>query len=340
MKAGVLFGNEDIRYTEIDTPQIADEEILVKVRATGVCGSDIPRVLHNGAHFYPIVLGHEFSGEVVEIGKNVSGFEIGDRVSGVPLVPCLKCDDCKKGNYALCKHYSFIGSREQGSFAEYIKLPASNAVKFEKSVSFEQGALFEPSTVALHGVRCVDYVGGKDVAVLGGGTIGLFTMQWAKILGAKTVTVFDVNDNRLSLAKKLGADYIINSINSELPKDKYDYVFETAGQPATILNAFEVAANKAKVCFIGTPHNEVVFTPKLWENLNRKELLITGSWMSYSASFPGEEWELTAHMFKTGKLKYDEEIIFKKFPLSKINEAFKMFKDPKSVGGKILICND
>ena len=340
MKAGVLFGNEDIRYTEIDTPQITDYEVLVKVRATGICGSDIPRVLHNGAHFYPIVLGHEFSGEVVEIGNNVTGFEIGDRVSGVPLLPCMKCDDCKKGNYALCKHYSFIGSREQGSFAEYIKLPASNAVKFDKSVSFEQGALFEPSTVALHGVRCADYVGGKDVAVLGGGTIGLFTMQWAKILGAKTVTVFDVNDERLSLAEKLGADHIINSMNTEPPKDEYEYVFETAGQPATILNAFEVAANKANVCFIGTPHNEVVFTPRQWENLNRKELSVTGSWMSYSASFPGEEWELTAHMFKTGELKYDEEIIFKKFPLSKINEAFMLFKDPKSVGGKILIYND
>ena len=89
MKAGVLFGNEDIRYTEIDAPKITDDEILVKVRATGICGSDVPRVLHNGAHFYPIVLGHEFAGEVVEIGDNVTGFEIGGRVSGVPLVPCM-----------------------------------------------------------------------------------------------------------------------------------------------------------------------------------------------------------------------------------------------------------
>ena len=340
MKAGILYGNEDIRFEEIENPKINENELLVKVRATGICGSDIPRVLHNGAHFYPIVLGHEFSGEVVEIGENVNGFKIGDRVAGVPLVPCMKCKDCQKGNFSLCKHYSFIGSRQQGSLAEYIKLPASNAVKFDSSVSFEQGALFEPSTVALHGIKCANYVGGKSVAIIGGGTIGLFTMQWAKIYGAKSVTVIDVNDERLALAERLGADYTINSLTSELPNAKYDYVFETAGQSVTIINAFEIAANKAKVCFIGTPHKDVVFTPREWENLNRKELVVTGSWMSYSATFPGEEWELTAHCFKTGQLKFDEKIIFDKMPLSEIKNAFMKFKRPGAVSGKIIIFND
>ena len=340
MKAGILYGNEDIRFEEIENPKINENELLVKVRATGICGSDIPRVLHNGAHFYPIVLGHEFSGEVVEIGENVNGFKIGDRVAGVPLVPCMKCKDCQKGNFSLCKHYSFIGSRQQGSLAEYIKLPASNAVKFDSSVSFEQGALFEPSTVALHGIKCANYVGGKSVAIIGGGTIGLFTMQWAKIYGAKSVTVIDVNDERLALAERLGADYTINSLTSELPNAKYDYVFETAGQSVTIINAFEIAANKAKVCFIGTPHKDVVFTPREWENLNRKELVVTGSWMSYSATFPGEEWELTAHCFKTGQLKFDEKIIFDKLPLSEIKNAFMKFKRPGAVSGKIIIFND
>ena len=340
MKAGILYGNEDIRFEEIENPKINENELLVKVRATGICGSDIPRVLHNGAHFYPIVLGHEFSGEVVEIGENVNGFKIGDRVAGVPLVPCMKCKDCQKGNFSLCKHYSFIGSRQQGSLAEYIKLPASNAVKFDSSVSFEQGALFEPSTVALHGIKCANYVGGKSVAIIGGGTIGLFTMQWAKIFGAKSVTVIDVNDERLALAERLGADYTINSLTSELPNAKYDYVFETAGQSVTIINAFEIAANKAKVCFIGTPHKDVVFTPREWENLNRKELVVTGSWMSYSATFPGEEWELTAHCFKTGQLKFDEKIIFDKMPLSEIKNAFMKFKRPGAVSGKIIIFND
>lgn len=340
MKAAVLHANEDIRYEEIDTPKISDDEVLVKVRATGICGSDVPRVLHNGAHYYPIVLGHEFSGEVVEIGKNVESLQIGDRVSGVPLIPCKNCPDCNKGNFSLCKNYTFIGSRIFGSFAEYVKLPEKNAVKFDPSVSFEQAAFFEPATVALHGIKCANYRGGKDVAVLGGGTIGLFTMQWAKILGAKSVTVFDVSEKRLALAKKLGADFTVNVSDYKEENKKYDFLFETAGQVSTIKDAFYLAANKAVICCIGTPHKSIEFTAPEWELMNRKEFILTGSWMSYSSPFPGDEWELTAHYFKTGELKFEDELVFKKFELKDIKEAFMMFKNPKSVGGKILICND
>ena len=340
MKAGVLHANEDVRYEEYPTPIIGEGDLLVEIKATGICGSDVPRVLHNGAHFFPIVLGHEFSAEVVEIGKNVTGFEIGDRISGAPLVPCMSCKDCQTGNFALCKNYTFIGSRIQGSFAEYLKIPAQNAIKFDKSISFEQGAFFEPSTVALHGIKCADYKGGADIAILGGGTIGIFTMQWAKIFGAKSVTVFDISDERLALAKKLGADYTVNTAKEEVQKNKYNYVFETAGQVPTMHLAFEIAANNASVCFIGTPHVDMTFTPKLWENMNRKEFKLTGSWMSYSAPFPGDEWELTAHYFKTGQLKFDESFIYKKYPMEKIQEAFMEFKNPQNVKGKILLYND
>ena len=340
MKAGVLYKNEDIRYDDIPTPEPKAGEILVKVKMTGICGSDIPRVLENGAHYYPIVLGHEFSGVVEKVGENVTAFEIGDRVSGIPLVPCMKCTDCLSGNYSLCKNYMFIGSRIQGSMAEFVILPESNAVKFDNSVSFEQGAFFEPATVALHGIKCADYKGGGRVAILGGGTIGLFTMQWAKIFGAKSVTVFDISDARLNLAKKLGADFVVNTKVSGFGNEKFDYVFETAGQISTIKAAFDIAANKASVCCIGTPHKELTFTPKEWENMNRKEFRLTGSWMSYSAPFPGEEWGLTAHCFKTGQLKFDEQLIFKKYPLSEIADAFELFKNPAAVGGKVMICNE
>ncbi|MBO4355548.1 MAG: alcohol dehydrogenase catalytic domain-containing protein, partial [Clostridia bacterium] len=211
MKAGVLYGNEDIRFVDVETPKPGKGEVLVRVRMTGICGSDVPRVLYNGAHYYPIILGHEFSGEIAQIGEDVEGFSIGDRVSGAPLLPCMKCIDCVKGNYSLCKHYSFIGSREPGSFAEYVKMPAQNAIKFENNVSFEQGALFEPATVSLHGIKCADYKGGKKVAVVGSGTIGLFAMQWAKIYGAESVTMFDISDGRLKIAETLGADHTVNT---------------------------------------------------------------------------------------------------------------------------------
>lgn len=340
MKAAVLYANEDIRCVEVETPHISDDEVLIKVKMTGICGSDIPRVLHNGAHFYPIVLGHEFSGEIVEIGKNVEGFEIGDKAAGVPLIPCMKCADCQKGNYSLCKNYTFVGSRIQGSLAEYVKLPARNVVKFDKSISHEQGVFFEPATVALHGVKCADYKGGKDVAILGGGTVGIFTMQWAKIMGAKSVTVFDISDAKLELAKKLGADYVINSKTDNYEDKKYDYIFETAGQTSTIKTAFKIAANKASICCIGTPHNDLTFTAKEWELMNRKEFKLTGSWMSYSAPFPGDEWELVAHYFKTGQLKFDSAIIDRKFALEDVKEAFMLFKEPGNVRGKILVCSE
>lgn len=345
MKAGVVHARNDIRYEDIKKPEIEPGKVIVKVKYTGICGSDVPRVNGDACHYYPNVLGHEFSGVVDEVGEGVTTLKKGDRVAGVPLVPCMKCADCQKGNYSLCKHYSFIGSREFGSFAEYVQVPEKNAVRFADEVSFEQGALFEPATVALHGLRRVDYKGGKTVAILGGGTIGMMTAQWAKIFGAKSVTVFDIVDERLELAKRLGADYGVNSgaadfmdqVNEITGGRGFDYVYETAGNTITMKMAFKLAANKAGVCFIGTPTKELSFTVDEWEAINRKEFILTGSWMSYSAPFPGDEWDLTAHYFSTGELKYDDSFIFKKMPLSQIADAFEMFKTPGLVKGKILI---
>lgn len=348
MKAAVLYGNCDIRYDDYKDPETRPGTVKIKVVASGICGSDVPRVLNHGAHFYPIVLGHEFAGDVVEVGEGVTSLKVGDRVSGVPLLPCMKCEDCQQGDFSLCKNYSFIGSRQQGSFAEYLVVPEQNAVKFDPSIPYEQGAMFEPSTVALHGLLLNDYKGGDYVAVLGGGTIGMFTMQWAKIFGSKRVVVFDINNDRLDLAKRLGADEVINTLDEDyMEKAKditggrgYKYVFETAGSVPTSYMAFELASNKAHVCFIGTPTKDLIFSPKLWELMNRKEFKLTGSWMSYSAPFPGKEWELTAHYFKTGQLKFDSGFIFKKFPLSQVDKAFELFKDPSQVKGKVLLMNE
>lgn len=348
MKAAVVCANEDVKYMDYEEPQVGPGLVKIKVKASGICGSDIPRVLHNGVHFYPIVLGHEFSGDVVEIGEGVTTIKTGDRVSGAPLIPCMKCDDCQNGNFSLCRHYSFIGSRQQGSNAEYIVIPEQNAVSFDKSISYEQGAMFEPSTVALHGLFQNDYKGGEYTAVLGGGTIGMFTMQWSKIFGAKKVVVFDISEERLALAKRLGADEVINtSLDGykekamELTEGKgFAFVFETAGQIPTMHMAFELASNKASVCFIGTPHVDLSFTPAMWENMNRKEFKLTGSWMSYSSPFPGKEWKLTAHYFATGQLKFDPGFIFKKMPMSEAQEAFQMFKTPGLVKGKVLLVNE
>ena len=148
----------------------------------------------------------------------------------------------------------------------------------------------------------------------------MFTMQWAKIFGSKKVVVFDISEERLELAKRLGADAVINTTKENYMEEAmvltggkgYAYVYETAGQATTMYMAFELAANKAQVCFIGTPHVDLTFTPAMWENMNRKEFKLTGSWMSYSSPFPGKEWELTAHYFATGQLKFDRDLFTKK----------------------------
>lgn len=345
MKAGVVHAREDIRYEDIEKPKAEPGKVVVKVKYTGICGSDIPRVNGDACHYFPNVLGHEFSGVIDEIGEGVTSVRPGDRVAGIPLVPCMKCEDCQKGNYSLCKHYSFIGSREFGSFAEYVAVPEKNVVKFSDDVDFVKGAFFEPATVALHGLERTDYKGGGTVAILGGGTVGMMTMQWAKIFGAKKTVVFDIVDERLDLARRLGADAGINTLQEgfmekamELTGGRgYDYVFETAGNTITMKMAFSLAANKAEVCFIGTPTKELGFTVDEWENMNRKEFKLTGSWMSYSAPFPGHEWDLTAHYFGTGELKFDDSFVYKIQPLSKIAEAFEWFKTPGTVKGKVLI---
>ena len=348
MKAAVLYAKGDIRYDDWPTPEVGAGDVKIKVRATGICGSDIPRVLGDAAHRYPIVLGHEFAGEVVEVGASVKSVGVGDRVTGAPLIPCFTCEDCQRGDYSQCKHYSFVGSRQQGSYAEYLVLPERHVVRFDQSVAFEQAAFFEPSTVALHGLKCADYRGGEDVVILGGGTIGLFTAQWARIMGAKRVVVFDIDDDRLALARKLGADLTVNTRSADFAeqvaaivgKRGFPFVFETAGVDVTMRLAFELASNKASVCFIGTPSKDLVFTPKQWENMNRKEFRLTGSWMSYSAPFPGTEWQLTAHYFATGALRFDDSLIFRKFDLSQVAEAFDLYRTPGAVKGKLLLTND
>lgn len=345
MKAGVVHAKENIRYEEIVKPQPQAGQVLIKVKYTGICGSDVPRVNGDACHYFPNILGHEFSGTVAEIGAGVTSLQPGDRVAGVPLVPCMKCETCQSGNYALCKDYSFIGSREYGSFAQYVVIPERNAVKFSEEVTFEQGAFFEPATVALHGLERLDFKGGKRVAILGGGTIGLFLMQWARIFGAKELVVFDIAQERLELASRLGATAVINTLDPDFMEQAmaltdghgFDYVYETAGNTITMKMSFALAANKAGVCFVGTPTKELTFTVTEWEQMNRKEFNLTGSWMSYSCPFPGHEWELTSHYFRSGELKFDESFIFKVMPLSEIAAAFELYKKPGMVKGKILI---
>lgn len=356
MKAALVYGTDDIRFADAPEPIIeSPNQVKIRVKVSGICRSDVPRVLSGTARYFPIILGHEFSGIVDEIGSEVTNVKVGDHVAGVPLVPCFDCPDCKKGDYALCKNYSFIGSRQQGADAEFVVVPSTNVVKIEDTVSFEQGALIETATIALHGMLMAGFNEetaplAESVAVFGCGTVGLFAIQWARILGAKKIVAIARDEERLTLAMDLGAthtintkDYSIESIEAmslELTDGKgFSFVFDSAGVEDTIRQAYRVTGNKGKICVIGTPTEDVRFSWQEWELMNRKEFTVTGSWMGYSEPFPGKEWEMAAEAMKSGALIFDDRMIYKRFDLANAREAFDCFKNEK-VKGRILLIND
>ena len=344
MKAVIVNEGGSLSLEDIDIPKITSpDQILVKIAYCGLCGSDIPRIFHHGAHFYPITLGHEFSGTVIETGNDVTEFDVGDLISCVPLLPCFKCDECQKHYYSLCKNYTFVGSRIAGGFAEYIVLNKKNAFKLPKGVSPLEGAFFEPMTVGMHALLLAGGCQNKHVVIVGGGTIGLLAMLCAKAMGASSIAVLDINDERLNLAKQLGADVIYNSKNlssdeiyQALSSNRFDQiVLETAGSPITVRLAIEIAGPRSKVCLVGTLHNDFTLPEKTFGLILRKELQILGSWMNYSAPWPGEEWLLVSQFFVEGKINLNDLIAV----IGDFNTFIDEVRDlnGQSMNGKILL---
>ena len=309
----VVESNDNLAVHNTEIPKVVKGSVLVKVKYSGLCGSDIPRIFHEGAHFYPITLGHEFSGEVVEVGEGVSSIEVGNNISCAPLVPCFKCDRCEEGQYSLCKDYSFVGSRMPGGNAEYVIVPERSCFVLPEGISLKQGAFFEPVTVGIHPILMAGGCAGKNVVVIGVGTIGLLALQSAKALGAKTVTAVDINESKLDKAKELGADFCINSLKQEsidaflAQKETLEnqLILETAGSPITVKLATQLAGPRASIGLVGTLHKDLHMTYKEFEVILRKELNLFGSWMNYSAPYPGEEWKVTAELFQKDLINID-----------------------------------
>ena len=344
MFAAVLLGDNDLQYREAPRPELGPGDVMVRVRACGVCGSDIPRVFAGAAHFYPLVLGHEFAGYVTEVGPEISDDWLGQRVAVAPLVPCHACERCTQGQYSLCPNYRFIGSSLDGGLAQYVRVPARNLVPLGDDMSYVQGALVEPSSVALHALLVGGYKPGLDVAVLGGGTIGNLTAQWAKLYGARSVSVVDLNADRLQVAREVGVDHVIDALTQDLfvEADRitagagFGHVFETAGANATQAQALQLAAPAATVTLVGTSPRDVSFDVKVFELLNRKELTLNASWMSYSAPFPGIEWTQTIRYMQEGRLLTPASLLHQEFPLEQAASAMELFRGGEGVKGKII----
>ena len=345
MKALVVEGPKEFVYQEIPVPALKADEVLVKVRACGICGSDVPRVRDGGVHSFPQIVGHEFSGDVVEVGSAVNPDLKGLRAAVAPLVPCGHCDNCAKGRPAMCTEYSFIGSRQPGAMAEYVAVPAKNLVPIDDEVTYEQAACIEPITVAIHGVeRAGELISGSSAIVYGCGTIGILTMQVLKAKGIERVYVIDINQAKLDLAKKLGAYEIINSQTTDVPAyfkehGLVDYAFETAGVNFLQAQLPDLVKKTGTIVYIGTVPRDVSFKASTFEQILRGELTVTGSWMSYSSPFPGGEWRGAAEYLKSGKIVVDD-IVTHRFPLSAGYEAFEALFDPANNALKIMYVMD
>ncbi|MGK4352574.1 galactitol-1-phosphate 5-dehydrogenase [Enterobacter sichuanensis] len=317
MKSVVIHAEGSVRVEERPVPQIqAADDVLVRIVCSGLCGSDIPRIFAKGAHYYPITLGHEFSGHVEACGADVKDLQAGDAVACIPLLPCFSCPECEKGYYSLCKQYQFVGSRSDGGNAEYIVVKRANLFRLPAEMAIEDGAFIEPVTVGLHAFHLASGCKGKNVVIVGAGTIGLLAMQCALALGAKSVTAIDINDDKLALATSLGATQVFNSlalsvddILNALRGSRFDQlVLETAGTPQTVSLAIDIAGPHAQIALVGTLHHDLNLPVATFGKILRKELTLLGSWMNYSAPWPGEEWE-TAVRLLTGKKLQLEPLI-------------------------------
>ncbi|WP_369018175.1 galactitol-1-phosphate 5-dehydrogenase [Thermatribacter velox] len=328
MKAVRLHAPGDLRVEEVEIPAPGDNQVLVKVRAVGVCGSDPGRVMKKGTYSYPTIIGHEFAGEIAEVGDKVKGFKSGDRVTVAPLIPCGTCDYCKTGKYNLCDNYSYYGSRTDGAMAEYVVVEECDLLKLPDQVDFESGACTDPASIALHAMLKSGMKVGDNVAVLGVGPIGLFAVQWAKIMGAKTVFAVDIMDEKLRVAEEVGADYLVNAKNTDPVKFILDKtgrgvqrVIELAGSKITQEQSIRLADKEGTIVFCGISYDDLVIPASTLDALLRKEVRLVGAWNSVFSPLPVNEWELSLHFMARGGLRC-KPLISHRFSLDEAPEVF------------------
>ena len=193
-----------IQYKEVSKPLPGEHEVLVEVKAAGICGSDIPRIYQTGAHRMPLIPGHEFAGRVVQTGENTDAKWQNKRVGIFPLIPCRSCIACRKGQYELCRNYSYLGSRQDGGFAEYVAVPESNLIELPETVSYEEAAMLEPMAVACHALRRVGASYQDTVAVCGLGTIGMLIVMLLLERNVKDLLVIGNKEFQKQMILKLG----------------------------------------------------------------------------------------------------------------------------------------
>lgn len=289
MKALVYYGPKDIRYEEVPRPAPKPGEVLVRVRAVSICGSDIAGYRGgNPMRVPPLIMGHEFSGEIAEIGEGVAGLKPGDRVGVVTNLFCKTCDDCRNGLSNVCDNRYIIGTTMaagsyNGAMAEYVVAPAEKIVPLADHVSFHEAALAEPLSISLRATKQAGDVRGKKVAVFGAGPIGLLGIACLKGAGAENIVAVDVIEKRLEKAREMGATHTIHAKEDVVKFTReltggvgVDCVFDAAGVEATVNSGIEMVRNGGKIILVGMASAKIGFDLK---RVVCKEIGLIGSYM-------------------------------------------------------------
>jgi L-iditol 2-dehydrogenase len=331
MKVAMYYNNKDVRVEEMSIPEINDNELLVKVQACGICGSDVMEWYR--LKKAPIVLGHEMAGDVVKVGKNVKKFKVGDRIFVSHHVPCNTCSFCKNDQHTICKTLHSTNFYP-GGFAEYLKVPEINVDRgvfiLPKEISYEEGAFIEPLACVVRGMRIAGLKKGQSVLIIGSGVAGLLNIKLAKAIGANKIFATDIDSFRLKTAKKIGADVVINAKENipELVKKQNDgkltdLVILCAGVISAAKQAFNSVADGGTILLFA-PTEPGVEIPFPMFDLWNKQVKIVSTY----AGAPKDLKE-AIELIKTKKVKVTD-LITHRFPLSKAAEGFKLAAQAKN----------
>lgn len=339
MKAWVLHGVNDIRFEEVDRPQPADKEVIVAVKAAGICGSDIPRIYQTGAHVHPLIPGHEFAGQVVELGKNVNKKWSGKRVGIFPLIPCTSCAQCQKQHYELCRSYSYLGSRRDGGFAEFVAVPEWNLIALPDNVIYAQAAMMEPMAVAVHAMRSAlskDADKNKSIAVCGLGTIGMLLVMFLKEAGFSNIYVLGNKDFQRKMAAELGVqqDHIYQEENmspqhwlmTQTKDIGVDVFFECVGKNETIVEAVRCTAPNGTVQLVGNPASDMHFEKSTYWKILRDQLTVKGSWNSSFTHSTEDDWHYVLDRLERGTV-FLQRCITHFLALEELEQGFLIMRD-------------
>lgn len=324
-KCANLYSVGDLRIEERNIESLLSDEVLVEVKACGICGSDLPRVYTKGTYRFPTVIGHEFSGRVVYDKENLL---TGKKVAVFPLLPCFECDSCKNGNYATCKSYDYYGSRRDGGMTEYLPVKRWNLVEMDDGISYEEGAMCEPISVARHATKKLNIQKGDTLLISGAGPIGIIAAQWAVSFGAEKVYFFDIDGRKVEFAKQMGFEEYKGG-------ERISCVIEGTGNEVALARCLEAIEPFGRMVLMGNPSGGVAVSQNTYWHILRKELVLFGTWNS-SYNEIENDWRESLKALSEGRINV-KPLITHKFPLEEVNTAFEMMKNRTEFFNKVML---